>query len=328
MGQGNCTVIKYPVDKNNNAVLIVDAGSSSGKPSPQDTQCIDTIGAYINDSLTNNKKFTDSHINIILTHSDKDHYCWIGKILEKVNISQNISLKINILLGGYTRNFQLTQPKLKLDDEINKLKRKQGVAIQVIDLNSTNLKVSPNIFYESYNLYPGNYHSKIQILSDLYTDSAFSVNDSSIVVRFLYGQCSAMIMGDATAVTTERILGLKIVNQANIDLQSNALVLSHHGAKTDGSNSEIWFQIINPKYYIISTSTPRNYYHPQKIILDRALKMSNISKNENKHGLTYFDDNNEKNITLQDGIYSTKDSGNITLSWDENDTEVEMRTVL
>ena len=114
------------------------------------------------------------------------------------------------------------------------------------------------------------------------------INDTSIVIKLIYGNISVMLMGDASKKVESKLL--------NKNIKSNVLKLGHHGAST--STSTEFLKKVNPKYAIISVGTNNIYNHPTQTILNRL---------------------NNQNIT----IYRTDKNGTIKLISDGNTINFE-----
>ena len=86
-------------------------------------------------------------------------------------------------------------------------------------------------------------------------DESSDLNDSSIVVRGLYGDNSFLFMGDATSNVEKKIL------KSNID--SDVLKVGHHGSRY--STSVNFLNKVTPKYAIISVGDDNSYNHPHSV---------------------------------------------------------------
>ena len=91
-------------------------------------------------------------------------------------------------------------------------------------------------------------------------------------------------MGDA-GVEVEKDL-MKKYNLDNIDV----LKVGHHGSKT--SSSELFIDVINPKYSIISVGKNNRYGHPNDSVLDN-LENSKIYRTD-EDGSIMFKIKNEQ----------------------------------
>ena len=92
------------------------------------------------------------------------------------------------------------------------------------------------------------------------TDSS-DPNNTSIVLRIVYGDTSFLFTGDA-----ERVVEQAILNRgANIN--STVLKVGHHGSES--STSYVWLREIMPQYAIISVGKDNSYGHPTEEVLSR-----------------------------------------------------------
>lgn len=85
------------------------------------------------------------------------------------------------------------------------------------------------------------------------------LNDSSIVVRGLFGDNSFLFTGDATGNVEEDLL------DKNID--SDVLKVGHHGSKY--SSTKEFLDTVTPEYAIISVGEGNSYQHPHDVSLNR-----------------------------------------------------------
>ena len=99
----------------------------------------------------------------------------------------------------------------------------------------------------------------VQILAPLreYDDP----NDTSIVMKVVYGETSFLFTGDATRIAEADIL------DAEYNLSANVLKVGHHGSDT--STSYPFLREIMPKYAIISVGKDNEYGHPTDNTLSR-----------------------------------------------------------
>lgn len=99
----------------------------------------------------------------------------------------------------------------------------------------------------------------VQFLSPAkkYTDT----NDTSIVVKIVYGETSFVFTGDA-----EHEPESDMVN-SGYDLSATLLKVGHHGSES--STSYLFLKEVAPTYAVISVGTGNKYGHPEKVVLDR-----------------------------------------------------------
>ena len=92
------------------------------------------------------------------------------------------------------------------------------------------------------------------------TDSS-NPNNTSIVLRIVYGDPSFLFTGDA-----EREVEQAILNRGT-NINSTVLKVGHHGSET--STSYVWLREIMPQYAVISVGTDNSYGHPTEDVLSR-----------------------------------------------------------
>ena len=93
-------------------------------------------------------------------------------------------------------------------------------------------------------------------------DETNDANDSSIVLKLIYGDNSFLFMADASSSVERKIL--------NSDITSDVLKVGHHGSEY--STKEEFLNKVNPKYAVISVGTNNIYKHPKQITLNKLNK--------------------------------------------------------
>lgn len=79
-------------------------------------------------------------------------------------------------------------------------------------------------------------------------------NNTSIVIRIVYGDTSFLFTGDAGQETEEKIL------ETGQDIESTVLKVGHHGSST--STSQAFLDAVSPTYAVISCGKDNSYGHP------------------------------------------------------------------
>ena len=92
------------------------------------------------------------------------------------------------------------------------------------------------------------------------TDSS-DPNNTSIVLRIVYGDTSFLFTGDA-----ERVVEQAILNRGT-NINSTVLKVGHHGSES--STSYVWLREIMPQYAVISVGKDNSYGHPTEEVLSR-----------------------------------------------------------
>lgn len=83
---------------------------------------------------------------------------------------------------------------------------------------------------------------------------AEDTNNTSIVIRIVYGDTSFLFTGDAEQETEEKIL------ETGQDIESTVLKVGHHGSST--STSQAFLDAVSPTYAVISCGKDNSYGHP------------------------------------------------------------------
>ena len=125
------------------------------------------------------------------------------------------------------------------------------------------------------------------------TDSS-DPNNTSIVLRIVYGETSFMFTGDAERVVEQAIL------DGSANIKSTVLKVGHHGSES--STSYVWLREVMPQYAVISVGKGNSYGHPTEEVLSR-LRDADVK--------TFRTD-------LQGDIVCVSDGKNVTFTVDKN----------
>ena len=90
---------------------------------------------------------------------------------------------------------------------------------------------------------------------------ASNTNNTSIVLRVVYGATSFLFTGDAETAEEADLL------DSGTALQSTVLKVGHHGSDT--SSSEAFLEAVAPQYAVISVGKSNSYGHPSDEVLAR-----------------------------------------------------------
>jgi competence protein ComEC len=164
---------------------------------------------------------------LVGTHPDEDH---IGGLAGALNYANAITTLCS------TKSHDT-----KVFSDFNKYAEKNGGGIQI-----------PNPG-DQYNL--GS--AQVTILA---VNSGSEPNDSSIVIKIVYGETSFLFTGDAEAEAEQWLLN------SGYDLSADVLKVGHHGSSS--STSKRFLNAVNPTYGIISTGKDNTYGHPTEETLN------------------------------------------------------------
>lgn len=189
-----------------------------------------------------------------------------GENIVKFIKNQNIK-DIDILVGTHPHedhiggldniinNFDIG--KIYMPDATTNTKTFETV-LEAIENKNYNINI-PKID-EEFNL--GNMKFKV-----IYTGTDESdLNNTSIVLKMIYGSTSYLFTGDATDITEEKIL--------NKDIKADVLKIGHHGSSYSTTNK--FLNVVNPKHGVISVGKDNKYNHPS----EQTIKKLNKNKIE------------------------------------------------
>lgn len=169
----------------------------------------------------------------ILTHAHADHIGSADDVLRNYKIE-------NVIMPKYS---EAAMPTSKVYEDLL-------YALQ--DSSAKVIAAKPGSTYTldgcSFTIYAPN---------DDYTE----INNSSVVIRLLYGNTSFLFQGDAEKKSETDILA------AGFDVQADVLKIGHHGSKT--SSTENYLRAVDPQLAIICCGENNSYNLPSDTILQR-----------------------------------------------------------
>lgn len=126
-------------------------------------------------------------------------------------------------------------------------------------LKQFNIPVS---YYNAQSLRIGNSEMFILNNNDYFSGKNISSNESSGIIKIVYGKNSIIFTGDAGKETES--LYISVYKEF---LNSDVLKVGHHGSET--SSSEEFLKYVSPKISLISAGINNNYGHPANDVLKR-----------------------------------------------------------
>lgn len=175
---------------------------------------------------------------IVLTHPEKDHMAGLIEVLKRYKVE-------NILWTGVVRDTAEYR-------EWQRLVKEEGANIYIA---SSGLRIyggpTSRGRYDLVVLHP---------FESLEGKELKDSNNTSIVVRLVFGETSFLFTGDAYQ-SAEREL---IKKGAEID--TDVLKVAHHGSKT--SSAEEFIEAVSPEIAVISVGQDNKYGHPHPEVLE------------------------------------------------------------
>lgn len=171
---------------------------------------------------------------VIGTHDDWDHIGGMKTVVENYNVK-------NIYLPKYDEKdksdtFSTLNRSIKSKD--TSVSYVSG-GIKLIKSKDLNVKILPPVDFEED-------------------------NDSSLIVKLRYKDCSFLFMGDASSKTEEKLL------ENNVNVSADVLKVSHHGSRSATSKS--FLKAVNPTAAVLSVGEMNTYNLPSLEVVKRLSK--------------------------------------------------------
>ncbi|MFE7539252.1 ComEC/Rec2 family competence protein [Streptomyces platensis] len=318
VGQGDCTLLVFPDPPHGTGdVVLIDCGSTKG------ARClITTPDQEVVDALTNVQRLLTTYVPkktidyLFITHADEDHYNLLVRALngftvkrsyytgvledyqngrdsfgsDRKNATYNwlkakgaIPLANSLAFSGpppggsATDPWQFGHPVVPLGGEYND-------GLYVLAANASGSYATRHAKWQKFLDPATDPHEKVRLRKEL---ERYDPNPDSAVMALTYKRALMMLMGDATELTENFILGASPPNfpSANITLK-----MGHHGSNT--SSCERWVKRLRPHRLVVSSGTkPFNGSGIPKLShLENVKQWSGTVTQADSHEYTYFDD--------------------------------------
>lgn len=221
----------YYIDVGQADCELILCGDSAVLIDAGDVDAFPTIDAFLKAKEVKTIQY------FILTHAHSDHIGSADEVLKNYTVE-------NVILPKYTEENMPTSTVY--EDVLTALSDFQGRVIAAAPGNTYELPefrftvLAPNADYKE-------------------------LNDTSVVVRAVYGETAFLFQGDAEKKSEQAILNL------GLDLHANVIKLGHHGSST--SSTESYLKAVSPEFAVISCGENNSYNLPSQTILKRLESM-------------------------------------------------------
>ncbi len=200
----------------------------------------------------------NNHNMLIDAGNNEDGPLLVKYLKEELNIT-----KFDYIVGTHPHEDHIGG----LDDIINSFEVENILLPEVTTTTKTFEDVLDSIANKNLNITIPEIDSTFKLgeadLSVIYTGTdEKDLNNSSIVLKMIFGDYSYLFTGDAETKVEELILN------KNIDI--DVLKVGHHGSNT--SSSESFLNKVTPSYAVISVGKDNSYNHPSSDTINRLRK--------------------------------------------------------
>lgn len=310
VGQGSCSILR---NQFNGETVIIDAGSSSNTPFGLEERIAEELGEA---SVSSDLPSFAGKITMVISHTDQDHINYFHRVFGKN--SKLFNRVSRVFLGDHLANYyKSTEAKIFLRSVVGNLRDPSSQAIslshstpitpEIISAEEEDDSLFTDASYRGYQehfsidsfLDPSQRREArfLELLSmnaGADTKHLRNENANSCIVRLsIHGQ-NILVMGDATGLTTRRVL----LNPKNREhLETALLIASHHGAKEHETNNGLWLSTIKPKRVVVSAGYRDKWFHPRAefimdlMIVDSLQKQkSDLPENQDPHDFSLSGD--------------------------------------
>lgn len=191
---------------------------------------------------------------VVVTHPDKDHVGGMADILERYEV-------------GYILDPGIGNTTKAWESFVDSAEAERG-AVLVVARAGQRLDLGGGAYADI--LFPDRDVSKVK-----------NTNDSSIIMRVVYGDTSFMLTGDAPS-KVEQELFLKL----GYGLDSDVLKAGHHGSKT--SSLPDFVESVSPQYVVFSRGCDNTYGHPAPSVVAYYKKLGIQTRDTCEEGTISF----------------------------------------
>jgi len=225
--------------------LNVGQGDSIFIKTPENHQILIDGGPknYVLAELDKVMPFFDKSLDmVVLTHPHADHVDGLVEVLKRYDVGMILMTGVDYKSPDY--------------EEFLKVAAAKNIKIMIAK-NDKDFKFG-NVVFDL--LYPSN----------PFLDANFkNVNNSSIVMKILYGGKKILLTGDMELEEESLLM------KTGLDLKADILKVGHHGSKT--SSSKKFLNLVNPEIAIIQSGKGNSFGHPHEETL-RNLKDTGVNK--------------------------------------------------
>lgn len=227
-GDGTTWVHTLSVGQGDSILIVSPSGSQILIDGGPNLSLLEHLGKHL--------PFFDRHIELLIfTHPDADHIAALPSVLKRYSVGAVLLTGIKKDSGRYqailsaitSQNIPVLFPENQKDIHFS-----DGLILDI---------VAPE-------------HS-------LLNKEVAKANDTSIVLRLMYGKDTMLFTGDIEEIAEQKIL------ESGADLRSTIIKVAHHGSRTSSSTG--FLLAVQPEAAIISSGKNNQFGHPHLDVLER-----------------------------------------------------------
>lgn len=288
VGTGMCQIVECPGSGSPNPI-VADCGSTGGM-GDNDWNIMGVMN-YAAPLLAGRKAI------VTISHADSDHHSYLPDLFP---LPANVD---SIWIGGNRSNYPLRTRTWLTNMENGGVTIHSGFAPDY----SNNGRSVPELACGTADTF---------ILT---VNSGSTRNDKSLMLSIDHEECRVILPGDATGKSQNAAIS----NYPGTKLYSTAVVGSHHGADTAGSNDMTWANATRPEIAIFNSGL--KHYHPRCNSVNNYQAAGHI-RNAVQHPLVCGYSGGWSSIkTTKLAMYATEDDGLVTLTCDSDLSVLDVR---
>ena len=226
---GNLKLHILDVGQGDSILLLSPSGKNILIDGGPDTSVLEHLGTYLS--------FFDRTIDLlVLTHPDMDHITAFPDVLKRYQIG-------TIIITGIQKN---------------NAPRYESFLSQVVALHPSVVLTDPG---QDIDIADGLILDIIWPPDSTAITKPSKANNTSVVIRALFGSESILLTGDIETKAETEIL------MSGADIRSNILKVPHHGSRTSSSTG--FLLAIKPMLAIVSAGQDNQFGHPHNDVVER-----------------------------------------------------------
>jgi len=203
----------------------------------------------------------------VLSHPHPDHLLGLIYILNNFNVREiwktNLSIKTDVF-PDWEKAIQINHINVSPLSNKSPEKIMNGVTVSVLWPSDDYLKNIRNFSYDTE-------------------------NDSSLVLKITYGNVSFLFPGDISSDIEKTLV------QSRIDLQSDVLLIPHHGSNQ--SSCPEFIHAVSCRYAVVSAGKSNVFRHPHPAVIEKYRKAGAEIFRTDQHGaITFATDGNNLQV--------------------------------